>query len=62
MKHIFNMSNVITCVILAMVFAAVFTYTEPNYWVNVVGIAGTTFMLQMLAMGIYNLWNYFTKP
>jgi hypothetical protein len=48
-------------VIIAMVFAAVFSYTEPSYWINVVGISGTTFMLQMLAMGIYNVWLYFKK-
>ena len=61
MKYIFSWSNIITTVIMAMVFAAVFTYSLPGYWVNVVGIAGTTFMLQMLAMGIYKLWIYFTK-
>ena len=31
MKYIFSWSNIITTVIMAMVFAAVFTYSLPGY-------------------------------
>ena len=54
-EYILSWGNLVTVLVCALVFAAIFPHTLP-YCYNVIGIFGTSVLLQMLAYALCYQW------